>query len=86
MTFNGEYLIKFNDKYTKENFNCEKPLYFFLGVPKKREINLKNVCASSYLIKDNIGVFIKGFKTNTNVKGKKIDRLLKKDSKKISLY
>jgi len=86
MIFNGEYLIKFDNKYTTENFNCDKPLYFFLGVPNKREIKLKNVCASSYLVKDEVGIFIKGFQINNNAKGKNLTKLLNKESKKISIY
>ena len=86
MNFNNEYLIKFDNKYTKENFDCDKPLFFFLGVPKKQEINIKYVCASCFLVKDDIGIYIKDFKINTNAKGKRLKSLLDKQFKNISIY
>jgi len=85
MTFENEYLIKFDNKYTKDNFNSDKLLYFFLGLPDKRKIKMKYVCASCHLIKNDYGIYIKDFKITDNAKGKNLTKLLNKDSKKISI-
>jgi hypothetical protein len=87
MEFNNEYLINFDDKYTFENFNIKNPLPFFLGKPNKYEIKIKNVCASCELIKDDKGVFITKFNTNEKtIKGRRLEKLLKKPIQIVSLY
>lgn len=89
MIFNNEYIIKFDERYSYDNFVCDnKPLFFFLGKPNKREINIKYVCAYCDLIKTEYGIYINNFKINENtIKGRKLKTLLNKNTKKsISLY
>lgn len=86
MNFNNEYIIVFNDKYTKENFRIDKKLFFLLGIPRTHNVNLKYVCAISDLKMDDYGIKIINFTINNNSYGKKLFKLLSKEEKKISIY
>jgi len=81
---NNEYLIKFDNRYNKDNFNFENLLFLFLGTPLVQKI--KNLCAFCYLNKNDVGVYIEDFKICDNVNGKKLKKLLDEDFKKILIY
>lgn len=80
-----KYIIIFDNKYNENNFNIKKTLFFFLGKPHKK-INIKYASAFSSLKMDNNGIKIKDFKIINNSQGKKLNKLLNKDSKSILLY